>query len=358
MKPPVARFVFPILRRRAVALSLAAAALAAPAVSAVTIDWVTVGSPGNAADDYYLNCGLSNDSPCGAVAAPYEIGKYEVTNAQYTEFLNSVAADDTNGLYSTDMDSDATFGGITRSGIPGSYSYAAKAGFENMPVTYVSFWDAARFSNWLQNGQPTGAQTVLTTEDGAYTLTPAAIAANSVLRNPTASVFLPSEDEWYKAAYYDPIAELYYDYPTGTNTTIDCAAPEVDTGNSANCYPYADPTGTLTDVGAYALSDSPSGTFDQGGNVYEWHEQIKFDTDRGLRGGAWSGDWSNLDASNSDYDSPTLEIDNIGFRLASVPEPSAGSAGLLALGGLGGLALRSRRRGKPLLLGLSNRDWE
>ena len=170
--------------------------------------------------------------------------------------------------------------------------------------------------------------------------------------------FLPSESEWYKAAYYDPIAELYYDYPTGTNTTIDCVAPEDDTGNSANCYPYADPTGTLTDVGAYALSDSSSGTFDQGGNVYEWHEQIKFDTDRGLRGGAWSGDWSNLGASNSDYDFPTLEIDNIGFRLASVPEPSAGSAGLLALTGLGGLALRRRRRGSPLLLGLVNRHWE
>jgi len=342
MKPPVARFVSPTLRRLAAALSLAAAALAAPAASAVTIDWVTVGSPGNAPDTFPVNCGLSNASPCGVVAAPYRIGKYEVTNAQYAEFLNRVAAADANGLYSTYMDSEATFGGITRSGSEGTYSYAAKSGFESKPVTYVSFWDAARFSNWLQNGQPTGAQSALTTEDGAYTLTPEAIAANSVLRNLTASVFLPSESEWYKAAYYDPIAGRYYDYPTGTNATIGCVAPAGDTGNSANCYPYADPSGTLTDVGAYALSDSPSGTFDQGGNVYEWLEQIKIGAARGLRGGAWNGDSSNLTAFNSNSDSPTLEIDNIGFRLASIPEPSTG---LLVLTGLCGLALRRRRRG-------------
>ena len=114
------------------------------------------------------------------------------------------------------------------------------------------------------------------------------------------------------------------------------------TGDSANCYPYADPSGTLTDVGAYALSDSPSGTFDQGGNVYEWLEQIKTGAARGLRGGAWNGDSSNLTAFNSNSDSPTLEIDNIGFRLASIPEPSTG---LLVLTGLCGLALRRRRRG-------------
>jgi formylglycine-generating enzyme required for sulfatase activity len=255
---------------------------------------------------------------------------------QYAELLNSVAAPDPNLLYSTFMGSDATFGGITRSGISGSFSYSVKSGFASKPVTYVSFWDAARFANWLQNGQPTGLQTSLTTEDGAYTLSPAAIAANSVLRNTGASVFLPSESEWYKAAYYDPIAGLYYNYPTGTNATIGCVAPGSDTGNSANCS-----SGALTDVGAYALSDSPSGTFDQGGNVFEWHEEIKFTSVRGLRGGAWGYTPSSLAASYSNSGSPAFGGDFIGFRVASIPEPSTA---LLVLTGLGSLALRHRRR--------------
>ncbi|MCC6641925.1 MAG: SUMF1/EgtB/PvdO family nonheme iron enzyme [Deltaproteobacteria bacterium] len=274
------------------------------------------------------------------MATPYRIGKYEVTNAQYAEFLNKVAATDTNALYNTKMDSDATVGGITRSGVSGSYSYSVKPGFASKPVTYVSFWDAARFSNWLQNGQPTGLQTSLTTEDGAYTLTPAAIAANSVLRNAGASVFVPSESEWYKAAYYDPIAALYYEYPTGTNVPTGCVGPGGDTGNSANCRYFV---GALTDVGAYALSKSPNRTFDQGGNVWEWNEQIKYyGSSRGARGGAWHGGSVGLAAGESYGDGPPNEYDYLGFRVASIPEPSTG---LLVLTGLGSLALRQRRRG-------------
>jgi len=318
---PLATRPFPsTLPRLATALALATAMLAPLAASAVVIDWVTVGAPGNAADTDPV-CGPWSASPCGAVAAPYKIGKYEVTNAQYAEFLNAVAVTDANGLYNTSMGSDATFGGISQSGSSGSYSYAVKPGFESKPVTFVSFWDAARFSNWLQNGQPAGLQTSLTTEDGAYTLTPAAIAANSVLRNPTASVFLPSENEWYKAAYYDPIAGgLYYDYPTGTNAIIGCVAPGSDTGNSANCWPATSPSGALTDVGAYSLSDSPSGTFDQGGNLYEWHEQIKLGSYRGFRGGAWGYSAGSLAAGVSHYNSPTYVNFTIGFRVASIPE--------------------------------------
>jgi formylglycine-generating enzyme required for sulfatase activity len=339
MQPPVARSIFSALPRLAAALFLAAAAVAAPTASAVTIDWVTVGAPDNAADTDPVNCGPSSASPCGTVATPYKIGKYEVTNAQYAEFLNAVADTDTNALYNTSMDSDATFGGITQSGVSGSYTYTVKAGFASKPVTYVSFWDAARFSNWLQNGQLTGLQTSLTTEDGAYTLTPAAIAANSVLRNLTASVFLPSENEWYKAAYYDPIAGLYYDYPTGTDTVTGCVAPGSDTGNSANC---SRAESVLTNVGAYSLSDSPSGTFDQGGNVWEWHEQIKFGSGRGLRGGAWNNHAGDLAAGVSFLANSAGRGADIGFRVASIPEPSTA---LLVLTGLGGLALRHRRRG-------------
>ena len=98
----------------------------------------------------------------------------------------------------------------------------------------VTFWDSVRFTNWLHNGQPTGAQGPSTTEDGAYTLTPAGIAANTIPRNPEATIFLPNEDEWYKAAYFDGTS--YFDYPAGTDADepTACASPSAST-NAANC---------------------------------------------------------------------------------------------------------------------------
>jgi formylglycine-generating enzyme required for sulfatase activity len=76
------------------------------AASAVTIDWVTVGDPGNPGDWYGR----------GAVNYVYRISKYEVTNAQYAEFLKAVAVADTHDLYNTAMGSVMDNGGITRSG--------------------------------------------------------------------------------------------------------------------------------------------------------------------------------------------------------------------------------------------------
>ena len=103
--------------------------LSSTPASAVTFDWVTVGNPGNAADT----------TGFGSVANTYRISRYEVTNAQYAEFLNAKAASDTVDLYSPNMGSG--FGGITRSGSSGSYTYSPIVGRENMPVNYVTFWD-------------------------------------------------------------------------------------------------------------------------------------------------------------------------------------------------------------------------
>jgi formylglycine-generating enzyme required for sulfatase activity len=298
---------------------------------AVTIDWVTVGNLGNAADTA-SNC-LNGAADCGSVAYAYRISKYQVTNAQYAEFLNAVAASDPLGLYNQGMGSDATFGGITQGGSDGSYTYTAKAGFEDKPVVYVSLWDALRFANWLNNGQGTGD-----TETGAYTITPGGIANDSITRNAgEATVFLPSENEWYKAAYYSP-GGTYFDYATGTDTHTDCAAPALDTGNSANCD---NAVGALTDSGAYGLSSSPYGTFDQGGNVWEWNEQIVSvgGSGRGVRGGSWNSLASTLAASAPYIFDPTLEGSNVGFRVASlVPEPA--QVLLVLTGGLVLLALR------------------
>lgn len=205
--------------RSAVVVSIAL--VAGPLAAApITIPTVTVGNP-----DVFT------------VGYEFKIGKYEVTNAQYTAFLNAVAATDPHGLYNSSHDT-TVYGGITRSVADGGYTYATKSGFENKPVNFVSFWDAARFANWLNNGQGSGS-----TETGAYTLTGGAITANSVTRNAGASWALASEAEWKKAAYYDPTknggAGGYWLYATKSDTLADNMAFAATNGANYRDTDYA-----------------------------------------------------------------------------------------------------------------------
>ncbi|HTF32484.1 MAG TPA: SUMF1/EgtB/PvdO family nonheme iron enzyme [Myxococcota bacterium] len=305
-------------------------------ITTITINWVPVGNPGNAS-----NCTAAN---CGSVAYNYRISKYDVTNAQYAEFLNARAASDPNSLYDPNMGSDPNNGGITQSGSSGSYTYAAILGFENRPVIYVSFWSALRYANWLNNGQGNGD-----TETGAYTITPDGVAANSITRNPGASVFLPSENEWYKAAYYNPATSSYFAYPAGSDTPTVCAAPG-DTPNTANCGAAAG--NQVTGVGAYTGSASPYGTFDQGGNVYQWNEQI-MGSYRGIRGGFWGIGAQGLAASYPLQAFDTAARSTIvGFRVATLaadPPSGCGMGGEMALALPLLMWLRSRRRTKSEL---------
>ena len=178
----------------------------AAVASAVEIETVPVGNPGNAAD--------SRNADFGSVGYTYNIGKYEVTASQYAEFLNAVAATDTYGLYDTDMWSGSWGCQIQRSGSPDSYSYSVASDHANRPVNNVSYWNACRFANWLHNGQPTGAQGAGTTETGAYTLNGYnGTDGRTIQRNADWKWAVTSEDEWYKAAYYNPLTTSYYDYP-------------------------------------------------------------------------------------------------------------------------------------------------
>jgi MYXO-CTERM domain-containing protein len=252
-----------------------------------------------------------------------------VTNAQYAAFLNAVAATDTFALYSPSM--AGSTGGITRSGSPGSYTYSTVTGRANNPVNFVSFWDATRFANWLHNGQPTGPQNAATTEDGAYTLGGVTNPVNaSVTRNAGAQWAVTSEDEWYKAAYHQPASaggdiDNYWLYPTSSN-----AFP---TAAQAN-FNFA--SVNTTPVGSYAANYY--GTFDMGGNVWEWNEAIAFNV-RGVRGGSFNNGGLFIQADSRGGNNQTGEGNNIGFRVSQVPAPSA--AALLALGGLA--AARRRR---------------
>jgi formylglycine-generating enzyme required for sulfatase activity len=289
------------------------AASAAP----ITIPTVPVGNPGNANDP-------STGDLFGGVADNYRIGTTEVTNDQYVEFLNAVAAIDTYSLYATNMN-DSTHGGIMRIGtgtIPDPYVYTTKTDMGNKPVTYVSWGDAARFANWLHNGQPTGLQDASTTEDGAYVLNGATndVALNAVSRNPGAVWFIPSEHEWYKAAYHkNDGTDNYWGYSTVSDTAPTAEPPPGGT-NSANYFGSG--VDTVTNVGAYFDSPSPYGTFDQGGNVWEWHETLIDGSFRGLRGGSWGVHSGSLPASNWIGTDPTYESEHVGFRVAAVPEPN------------------------------------
>ncbi|UCG16787.1 MAG: SUMF1/EgtB/PvdO family nonheme iron enzyme, partial [Phycisphaerales bacterium] len=259
----------------------------------------------------------------------YRIGKFEVTAGQYAEFLNAVARTDTYGLYSTEMGDPSGWYGcnIQRSGSPGTHSYSVGPDWADRPVNYVSWGDAARFCNWLHNGQPTGAQDLTTTEDGSYYLNGATTDAElmAVVRKPCATWVIPPEDEWYKAAYHynDGVTGNYWDYPTGSDTVPTAEAPPGTdmTNGSAN---YDDVIGSpyyRTEVGAYEAkpSDSPYGTFDQGGNVWEWNEAV-IDSCRGLRAGSYNVIGDTLHAATRiDVSPPTDEGGCVGFRVAEVP---------------------------------------
>lgn len=293
-------------------LTLASTAvLIANASAVVTIDYITVANPNNAADT----------TGYGSVAYNYEIGKYEVSNAQYAAFLNAVdpTGSNPNGIYNTSMGTHYTGGIAFNSGASAGAKYTIRSNYGDMtnrPVNFVSWFDAARFSNWMHNGQGAGS-----TETGAYTL-----SGNTgiVTKNVGATIYIPSENEWYKAAYYNGTNSSYSPYANGQSsiTTAD-----------AN-YGWA--IEQVTVVGSYTNDPSSYGTFDQGGNVSEWNDAVISGTLRGIRGGSFSSgfynDSSPLLSSARSSAAPTNENESTGFRVASVPEPSAMVLTVLASG--------------------------
>ena len=284
------------------------------------LEFVTVGNAGNVPD---------TATGHGAVNYSYAIGKYEVTAAQYCEFLNAKAKSDPYGLYNTLMVSE--YGcRIERIGMPGFYDYSIALDRQDRPVNYVGFWDACRFVNWLTNGQGDGD-----TEDGSYFLNGYNDPDGATITRKMDAVYaLPTEDEWYKAAYHknDGVTDHYWTYPTQSHGAPTAVAPPGTTEppGSANYYTMAfvDQVYYMTEVGAYTLSPGAYDTFDQGGNVWEWNEEV-VDPEPGvaarqMRGGSFGQFVTDLPrtASFSEYPSSQYEDEVFGFRIVRIPEPA------------------------------------
>jgi formylglycine-generating enzyme required for sulfatase activity len=259
---------------------------------------------------------IGNPNPVGSVAYTYNLGKYEVSRGQI------------------DKANSAGSLGIT---------YTFQSSTVNKPGTGISYYEAAKYVNWL-NTSTGGTAAYKFDGSGNFQLwssTDAGYNASNKFRNSNAKFWLPSTDEWYKGAYGSPNG-TWYNYPTGSNS----APTAVAGGTDANTAVFGGQSGPADITSAGGLS--AYGTMGQGGNVWEWMETAYDGTNdtageiRQIRGGVWNYEGSFLGASYISFGTdPASGSSGLGFRVASVPEPSAFS--LLAVG-LGGLAMIRRRR--------------
>ena len=322
-------------------------ALAGP-VRAVTIDWVTVGDPGNAAD--------TAPAGYGAVSATFRIMKYEFTNQQYVDFLNSVATvSDPYNMYAPTAQGGDPRSGVIRSGAAGSYTYAVKENMGDKPVNAVSFFDAARVCNWLHNGA-TGTSS---TETGAYTLNGQTTGV-APLPNLGAMYSIPTENQWYKAAYYKGSGTNsgYWNYATrsddipgkATVSVTGVGSRPAGTGNFANFGSTADWNSLDGNVTTVGTNGGPSayGAFDMTGNLWEWTSTTANTTVLWTRGAAWDST-DNPNPMSSQFSrsnqATTTQVNNLGFRIVSLPEPSTYAMALACLACGGSSIFRRRQQG-------------
>ena len=293
------------------------------------IPFVTISNAGNAADP-------ATGGNYGAVSYDYAISKYDITIQQYVDFLNDVATQPASeavaALYDTDMGKPTRVieQTIIRSGSgtaldPYTYSVSPDAS-PNDPVVFVNWNQAARFVNYLHNGATVGAST----ETGAYDFT---TGLATPPRSPDAKFWIPTENEWYKAAYYDPAKAAYDKWATQSATLPSKDNPAGGT-NSVN-YQGVQPEGDkLTPVGAYTYTDSAYGTADQAGLVWQWTDTSIGNPEVGInkvvRGGSWSYGIAAIDSgTRRDYptgdtqDMGAYRDDDTGFRIATVASPDA-----------------------------------
>lgn len=314
---------FSVVRIKNIATGPVGGARGAPLV---TIETIEVGDANNSPITV-------NGVPLGSISSEFRIATFEVTIAQYAAFLNAIATrtDTANGsivdsLYDSRMASDTNVAGISRSGqgiATAPYVYTT-IGDTLKPIAYVTWFNAARFANWMHNGSNESADT----ESGAYTLSLA--TSGTITRNPGATWWIPSENEWFKAAYYKAggTDAGYWRYPTQSNdfpNNNDSSGTNQANFRRLGVYSITQSStldsseNYLTAAGTFTNSPSAYGTFDQGGNVDEWTDTVvstSFGEARVTRGGGWNSGGLNNDVAPVSTALPGSRVEKLGFRLA------------------------------------------
>jgi hypothetical protein len=264
-----------------------------------TMDFVTIGNPGNAAD----TTGLPN--PAGAVGYTYDIGKFEVSEDMITKY-NAIFGTSNNLVITKD----------TRG--------------TNKPATSITWNEAARFVNWLNTSTGNQAAYKFTTSGVndnlvLWSSVDAGYDANNQYRNSLAKYFLPSYNEWYKAAFYDPNklgGAGYWNYATGSDSAPTAVTGGTTAGTAVYAQSFVQGPADVTNAGGI----SPYGVMGLSGNVFEWEESSSDLANnsgsslRGFRGGWWLQTNSiNLSSSTRNSASPSVQNNGYGFRVASMP---------------------------------------
>jgi formylglycine-generating enzyme required for sulfatase activity len=259
---------------------------------AFTLDFVNVGNTSNAADT----------TGYGSVPYEYRIGTYEISQDAITK---------------------ATAGGLS--------NVTAGAWTGNRPAANISWYEAAAFVNWLNTSTGRQAAYDLAWNGSAWSMSLWSsgdawqLGGENLYRHKDAYYFLPSENEWYKASYYSGTNSTYFLYPTASSTPPIAVASGTDAGTAVYSQLFSQGPAEVNDAGG----PSPYGTIGQGGNVYEWTETaldgVNDSTSefRARRGGLWEDLAGGLVSSHRDIGDPAdFGSSGVGFRVASVPEPS------------------------------------
>ena len=250
----------------------------APPTETSDDEFVVVGAPGNSADR-----DLHGQGRYGAVDVEFQIAKRQLSHVEYARFLNAVARQDSTGLYHPRMEYGP--GAIRRTGSEGKYRYEVNKKELPAPITHVSWFDAARYCNWRHNGGGAGKDDPTLTEDGAYSL-----GDGNASRNPGARFFLPTEDEWYKSAYYLPESKSYNHFERGVTNK-----PLIESPSDEQASPW--------------------GLMQHANKIWEWTESPVGTMHRSVRSGAWFLG-NNKQSAGHFYINPTVRYFSVGFRIA------------------------------------------
>ena len=296
--------------------------------SAAQGDYFGTGGNAFASDFVTISSSTNPTGGYGIVGNDYRMGTYEITNAQWNKFV-------------------AAYGTVT--GDPATaYNQNPDWTGTNVPTNRVSWYEAAQMINWLNTSRGHHAAYKFTgqgTSNYAFDTWNAAeaVGGTNLYRHKDAFYYMPTEDEWVKAAYWN--GTTIQTYANASPGDLVSGVPDLAKWNyspSAGSEPW--------DVGSG--TEELNGTRNMMGNIWEWiespHSDISYGDGsyRGLRGGSYYDSiyvpGNLLASSDRGYRYPDRESGYIGFRIASeVPEPC--SLGLLALGGLA--LVRRRKRG-------------